>query len=332
MAPNYNLWGALTMKKLISILLLVSMLSLCLAACNGNDETTEDLQQSDAVKYDRAIMLLAEDNYREAYALFSELGNYRDAADYVSHFHFIPSKLVLSDGEMTQEMRTTLNEQNLPKEIFCSFEEDEQLFLTLYFDQNGKLIKTTQPLEGEQEAATNYIYNDNGKLIKIDSYNHKDYTEYTYDDSGKLVKMVYINSNPGKHDIYEYFYNESGLLIKETYRQGPDSKVSVSITYTYDASNKLIKEVHTEAVNTSLSSETQYTYDESERLVKKVQTRANDQQTTSEYFYNEDGVLCEIKETMQDYTFTQKIEYTLVYFECDFPAETKQLLNQMFEM
>ena len=229
------------MKKLVSILLLISMLTLCIAACGGDDNTnngTTTTPLSQQEQYDLALSLLSEAKYSEAYKLFQELGDYEDSKDYVAHFHYIPTKLILSDGETTQGMRTTLNEHNLPKEIFYSFGEDEQLLLTLGFDQNGKLIKTTKPLDGEQEAVTNYIYNDSGKLIKIDSYNHKDYTEYTYDDGGKLVKKVYINSNPGNHDIYEYFYDDNGRLIKETYKQGPNNDVSGYITYTYDTDSK----------------------------------------------------------------------------------------------
>ena len=322
------------MKKLISILLLISMLTLCIAACGGDDNTnngTTTTPLSQQEQYDLALSLLSETKYSEAYKLFQELGDYEDSKDYVAHFHYIPTKLILSDGETTQGMRTTLNEHNLPKEIFYSFGEDEQLLITLGFDQNGKLIKTTKPLDGEQEAVTNYIYNDSGKLIKIDFYNHKDYTEYTYDDGGKLVKKVYINSNPGNHDIYEYFYDDNGRLIKETYKQGPNNDVSGYITYTYDTDNQLIKETYTDTALAFKSTETHYTYDKNGRLVKEEQTGANDRQLTSEYFYNEDGVLCEIKETMPDYTFTEKIEYTLVYIACDLSDETKQFLNdQMF--
>ena len=100
------------MKKIISIFLVLTMLSLSFVGCKLSDkdeensseqtteevttkekETEEDEELSDEekeAKYNEALDLIKSKNYVAARKIFVELGKYKDSKKQLSYFRYVP--------------------------------------------------------------------------------------------------------------------------------------------------------------------------------------------------------------------------------------------------
>ena len=138
------------MKKLISMLLVLAMLLVCFAACTTNDdneeETTEknpqeifldeddededeeedqdeketekpDPSAEDEAKYNQALALIESGDYASAYALFKELGDYKDSATHLGCFYYVATASTYEEEGDSREVTISYNEDNLPSVI-----------------------------------------------------------------------------------------------------------------------------------------------------------------------------------------------------------------------
>ena len=199
------------MKKILSILLLVSMLTICLISCNSKS-------------YKNAFELIDIGEYHAAYEVFCELGNYKDSQKEVTKFHYLPTKIVVEEEiDGVKENRGTItvsfNEQNLPSQAIASTDDGENAILNFTYDENGNLIKRVNTDPDGDKSIYDYTYDEENNLIKAvytDSDGDKSIYDYTFDENGNLIKKVYT-SYAGKKSVYDYTYDENGNLIKEVY-------------------------------------------------------------------------------------------------------------------
>jgi antitoxin component YwqK of YwqJK toxin-antitoxin module len=220
---------------------------LCFASCN-----TSDVKDDREEKYNNAMALINEGKYLEAYEALKALGDYKDAKTQVSYFRYVPTKIdtvtKLEDGAETGSgtINYSYNRKNLLEkfEISSVYSDGttETRNITLTYDDNGKLIHTTE-IYDNVPLNVEYIYDAKGNLIEekvVEADGKQSGSQYTYDEKGNLIKLVVVFSDGSKNET-EHFYDANGNLIKKT-NVGLDFAPAV-IEYTYDATGKQIKKV-----------------------------------------------------------------------------------------
>lgn len=357
------------MKKLISLFLLICLVCLCLISCN--DSTTDtatpntpnssnssnsshsnsspsDPEEKDlGAEYQKALSLIGEGNYKDAYAIFKALGNYEDAETQLAYFHHVPVSSVSKErsDRSTEDLETVystellLNEKHLPVAFLNFFWGDE--YRTAYvYDENDNMIQETQYYpDGSVQATFQYTYNDQRQLIQKehtdeagnrtkteffyhddgllsyelseDSYGMTTETNYTYDDNGLLITVNYADSD-GYSNVSTYTYDDNGTLLCVTYSSSSD--YWEQINYTYNADGLLIKEIYQvkqqfdDFEESVYTLEIVYTYDAG-MLVKESHTDSDGSMQETKYTYDEQGNLKQELFTSSD-GFTDQYDYT----------------------
>ena len=265
------------MKKLLSILLVVSML-ICLSSCG---------------------LFKHKDGQSE-----SPNNNHE-----VEKTHYLPGNIVVTeetDGEKetTKTITISYNEQNLPSQIVV-IDAGSVVEYTIDFtyDKNGNCVKEAYTdSDGETDTAE-YIYDETCKLIKaVYKYNDGNRGEctYTYDNNDNLIKEVEVDSySQGCTHIWDYTYDANGNLVKYLYRHSDSDKAIYYHTYSYDENGNLSEENYYDEDGDSLVFKfaINFTYDENGHLIKEVQTRESETGSeryafyTIDYTYDENGAL-----------------------------------------
>ena len=179
------------MKKIVFILLLLSLLTVLLASCGGETPVTSRIitcqtiaettaasttKDPNDVKYDEAFALIKQGDDEAAYQIFEELGDYRDAKEQLSFFRYVPTK-VLTKNQVygnTTNIEYLYNEKNLP-------------------------VKLTKTID-THTTVYDYTYDDSGNLTET---NHVDNYRivYTYDENQRVSKMtVFYQGTPSYID------------------------------------------------------------------------------------------------------------------------------------
>ena len=335
------------MKKLISLILFSSFLLLSLVSCDLIQYNNGTLQYNDsAIRYTQGKKLIAEERYEEAYAIFKELGDYKDSAEISRRFFYMPMSLSAQSDSQTALARCTLHANNLPSEVTITYPYGGTDKFSFVFDNNGRLT-TLYDIEFEEEAdITCYEYDTNGNLIK-ETTNGIYITEYTYDFSNNLIKQVDISAN-GSRRITDCIYDTSGNLTRKIHSYSDDNVYTIEYTtnYTYDVSGNLIKEVDThynggESVFEytydaagNLIKEVfgnqifDYTYDVSGNLIRKVFTYCGTTEYTRTYTCDAAGNVTELVESSYGNVYKMNIQYKLVLLPFDTSEEIAQLLKK----
>ena len=288
------------MKKFLSLLIVICLLSLSLISCGENR------------KYKEALNLLDEGEYAAAYEILKKLGDYKDSKEILKHFRYVLKEVTYSQTDYTGKVvkdsfsiQYTYNADNL-----LSQKQDGNITTVYTYDETGNLIKS---------------------LLTNSDFSQT--FEYAYDSDGNLLKETFYQRETIFH-IYEYAYDANGNMTQKSYRERRfewDLAPSLQyvIDYTYDANNRLIKKVTTRSeenvstveyvynaqgqlIEESYSSDTHfhYTYDENGNLLKK--TRGN--QTMEEYTYDENGNLIKSETASSAETFPY-YTYEYIYDE-----------------
>lgn len=230
-------------------------------------------------KYKNAMKLIDTGNTQEAYAILTELGDFRDARQLLENFKWVVSKDENPDGFI----RST----------------------EYSYDLQGNCIKKVEISKNGTQDITEYIYDGEGKCTKkvqTDSYGSTTAFDYIYDEQGRLVKQVH-----GTYVFANYTYDEQGNCIKE-------SGWEWSSNYIYDEQGKCVREEH---YGEGYRDIIDYTYDEQGKVIKKVSNDGmyEDSITVTEYFYDENGN-CNIETVKSDNSNDEiivKHEYQFIY-------------------
>ena len=253
------------MKKIVATLLAIATCFL-LCACGNTGGKEDELNETN---YQKALEHIASGEYESAYAIFEELGDYKDAKSQLDKFHFAPTKMMITYGYDSEVIEGSVtadyNDKNLPIKSVATF-DNEDLCIDFTYDESGNIIqeKHLYP-DGENEIYT-YAYDANGNVIEethIDEDGDKYIDSYTYDVNGNVIQHIYTDAD-GDKSIYDYTFDTNGNLIKTVYTSYNGNK---SITdYTYDATGNLIKEVYTDTDGDKDT--TDYSYDENGNIIK----------------------------------------------------------------
>ena len=236
------------MKKVISVILcmmLISTTCLAVSSCDIKQGNTPDPK---AAEYENALVLLANCDYVGAKAAFEALGHYKDAKEYLSKFYYMPISFEydLIDKKGTNDV--AYNSLNLPISE-TTIRSDVQAVSKFVYDDKGNIIEqiTIKNTEADPEISRYvYTYDIDGYLASANYTGYDGYVAaYTfwYDDKGNNTKQIYVDG----YGTYEYLmtYDENGNCAREVFTDADGEQSAYD--YTYDEHGNVVKEVFTDS-------------------------------------------------------------------------------------
>ena len=336
-------------SRLVCAALTFTMTMGSFAACGkGSDET----------KYNDARALIESGEYERAYAVFKELGDYKDSQKYLSRFVYFPTIANYDLHDRSGVMTVELGAYNMPSRMLTVGVEgaedttyikdgvytydsvgnlmkqavtyNETLLAYDYtYDQSNRLIKAEYSIDGVVCAVNDYVYDENGWLVR-ESYAEDGVTVYdyvnSYDANGNQIRCEY-NAPEGDY-VYIYTYNNEGYLVNERGEAPGGLWYTIDSTYT---DGKITQEVYNNNENESYI--TDHTYDNAGNCIREV---TNFSDGTSEIFVQEfdaNGNLTKEELTGTDGTVeTVEWQYALTYLTIDIPDSTMSQILGVFDM
>ena len=286
---------------------------------------------SKEIMYKTAMEALRKSNYTKAQELFTQLGDYKDAKDYLSRFVYIPDTLLRTDvytnGVLTQSTpavhNTTGSGQIFSSDggLLMSTEEsqDHGQVENWYYSGGYMLIKTYRKdgtLFSEKKTPTgggntadyiggyyiSYYYHPDGTLDKDQGEEYL----HAMKQTAKVIDQLNFNGT--------YTYNEAGLLVmyKRNYSWGGQGHYTE--TYTYDEAGRLIK---------------LETVKEGDVFLSPTAALSGQQRTETslkEFRYDEDGnVTYTLQHTV---SYAPGAEPTVVHAETEYTYENGRLIGE----
>lgn len=330
------------MKKVFAIIMTICLMVSVLAACSADPNEA---------KYLKAFELIEQGNYEEAYALFTQLGDYKDAAKEAAYFRYIPTShyVEYSDEEEngTITYTVTLNDRNLIKTVVeeyntgekhtCNFTynefghvirrecSDADGATSLYeatYDEKGNLLNETITDEDGNVSKFDNTYNEKGQLLKVVTTNASDYYlsyTYTYDEEGREIKVV-CEYEDGV-EINETTYDAEGKILKTTWIVEGGEIYSES-DYHYDENGKLLEILFTKEGEES--GFTKMTYNDKDQLIKEYVLYTSNDDYTYTYEYDEHGNIIKTAYTasnIEDGKDVTTSTYKLVYLPFEYTED-----------
>lgn len=293
------------MKKLFAILLMLLLSVTCLASCGE-------------LRYNEAYELIEKGDYKAAYEIFSDLGDYKDAKREASRFHYITTKVVITEemsgeADLLMSVDLSLNGDNLASGYVITYGNGQTAFSDFTYDEQGNLIKTTSREVDGRESTVARAFDEWGRLVKeiiTTSDGLKQINEYTYDEDGKLIKRVYTAPS-GFNTFFSYSYDEHGNRIKEEENAPNGDAVT---RYEYDADGRLIRDIRTSKYGNTAN---EYTYSRRGNLIKK-KIITSGSESVYDYVYGENDTVTKLVITNPDGSrLNLEYSYTFVYIPFD---------------
>ena len=328
------------MKKIILIVVsLILILGLCLplASCNFTNESKETtpVQTTEATKaqdYSKALSLIEEGKYEEAKALFEKLGDYKDSAEYLSKFYYLPAMIyndIIGKGGSYEYF---FNENNLISK-YVVHRDGMDAYCEFFYYENGDIKQQAANINGAKQSFE-YTFNANRKretsIHEIDgvvTYLHS----FKYDENGNEIEFRINDVNGNMVQLITRTFDELGNPIKIEYAFAESEyNYTLNIDYIYNDEGTLVREVcHYE----DGSQETlDYTRDANGNVVKKVLTYEDGDQDIWEYTYDEHGNM--VKEVLTNYKGVVQYvqyEYVLLYLPTGLTPATRLFFTEIFE-
>ena len=259
--------------------------------------------------YDKAKSLIAKGEYKKAYTILAELGDYKDSSDLRKDFTWIAQSEKLTYPNILGEFvtRKELDEKgNCIFQITSSPDSDQSLTENQY-DEKGNCIKRriTDP---ESEREITYSYDYEGEFItemKVTQSGQADIlSKYEYDKNGNCIKTITIM--PGnKENIQTNEYDSKGNKISTVTKTAGGYEETVS--YSYDKNGNCTKK-ETKTKDNEVKETVTNKYDENGNLKKKITKNADGDTETVTYKLDKNGIC--IKETTIDNSGTATTLYS----------------------
>ena len=309
------------MKRIVSICICFCMIfvaSFSLTSCNDLD-------------YKNAIKLLDEGKYEEARDIFFALGDYKDSAEYLANFYYVPTSMNLNLAGRVATFEFTFNSSNLIAKISSVNEGVVEAESAFSYDEHGDMVHV-KITKGDFTETYNYAFLKDG-MFATSVYENSDgymlYHSLIYNENGDLSTQFCWDNAGSFYEAY-YYYNESGELVSQKVQYFAGYSSVYYISYIYDENGRLVKEVcdYEEGYQESL----EYSYDANGRLIKKTLISYDGSQSFYEYAYDVNGN--RISKTLTDSEGTVQTittEYKLVYIPCGVTYGTKDFFTQFFD-
>ena len=352
-------------RKLIRLWAALLAMAVCASvftACNGGkdpgetiEETSEETTQADPreEKYAEAYERLENGDYEAAYALFVELGDYKDAAKEAAYFRYMPvghfDEYVMGEVRDAITYTVTLNDQNLPATVVeeyasglkhtCTFTHNEFGYVTrrecsntegittLYeatYDEKGNLLTEAITTGDGNVSRFDCTYNEQGQLVSVVTTNAPDYYKSytcTYDEEGRVIHAVYVY----EEDTYieETVYDAAGNILKMTWIT-EDGEVDSIYDYKYDEKGRLVEVAFTE--NGEDGGFRRLTYNDKDQVIREHAYYSFGYEYTEDNEYDEHGNVIKVTYAQADtgdgaYNDVTVSTYKLVYLPFDFTED-----------
>ena len=306
------------MKRIIStVLCLLMLFASCVSIVSCGAEN-----QKKADDYATALAKIIDRDYEGAYALFEQLGDYKDSKKYLENFYYMPTFIDFKLSDRAGTIDVLYNEYNLPiKEI--SHREDMDRVTEFEYDETGTVTKQIVTIDGETSSYS-YVYNDIGEY-ETATYEGSDGSgfawRYEYNEKGYKITETYVYQG---EDLYAciYTYDEDDNIIKMDFKSGDEVINTLDITYTFDENGYITKKVcnYSDGVEEIL----EYAYDEQGRRIRCVFEAHDDSVTTFNTTYDENGnVVKQVATNTEGTVETAEYEYKLMYLPLGFTYGTE---------
>ena len=266
----------------------------CFQALGDYKDSTEQIKEAEhalaleaeeakrASAYNEALLFLSESKYEEAYSAFEALGDYKDASEYLSRFHWetkLLSKDSIKDGKKDYRIEYTYSDNLLVRETVTCISGSHYLLDYLISPGNTCYVEYTYDVRGNVEEAC--IFTIGGTKVLV-------YT-YRYDDNNRMIEKtingIYSDVSPSKcFNKYLYTYDENNISVLR-YLDGEDG-VYESYYDEYDEHNQLIRSDYDFQWGKGYTTY-ENTYDDKGRLVKQISNPSGGSAETLEYEYND---------------------------------------------
>lgn len=221
------------MKKVISCLLMLSMLIL-FTACSNDESVISLCTKTEfsggeyiTYEYDENNNLINE-TYHYDEGIFYKIDNRYNEDGILTGYDYWNeySTTVIENDENGHMIKNTcyLNEDN-SVEFFYDYINE--------FDKDGNLLVQTSIYNGQEYSKTEYTYDKDGNCLTEDC-NENDYSyhlEYEYDKDGNIVKETYY-SNDILTSIITREYDKKGRLTSEIYAGG-EGDINYQLAFEY---------------------------------------------------------------------------------------------------
>ena len=327
------------MKKIILIfisLILIFAFCLPLASCNCKEEpketipnqTTLDPKEQDYIK---AFSLIEEGKYEEAKALFEKLGDYKDSAEHLSKFWYLPAWIyndIIGKGGSYEYF---FNENNLISK-YVVHRDGMDGYCEFSYYENGD-IKTQSAYINGATQSFEYTYN---SIRKRDTAVHTIdgvvtyYHSFKYDENGNEIEFRIDDVEGNTVQLITKTYDELGDCIRVEYVfDDPDYNYTMDVEHIYNDEGMLVRQVGRYSYGSQESLD--FTWDANENMIKKVFTYDNGNQNVCEYTYDEHGNM--IKEVLTNYKGVVQYveyEYVLLYLPTGLTDATVLFFTELF--
>lgn len=187
-------------------------------------------------------------------------------------------------------------------------------YLTTYFDESGRTVKTTDSTAGILNTTT-YQYNNQGQLERIltqfgDSLAalQTDDHVWQYDGQGRISKMLRIK-NGKDTSVVSFVLDNTGNVVEE--QETRRFIKEEPFYYYYDAKNRLTDIVRFNKKASRLLPEQMFEYSVNNRLVQRTTIPQNsDQYLIWRYRFNERGLKTREEIFNKEKELTGKVEYS----------------------
>ena len=283
------------MKKIICVFMIVCIIFLCFVSCNPAIHQQAQDESEKQARYNEAFTLIDKGDYTAAYEIFSELGNYRDAKEQLSHFQYVPVKRLITCGDLVIVGEITLNNFNLPIQIedrpsSIVDQTDKQIFNFTY-DKVGNLTQKIVTME-YGSTVYDYTYDKENRLTQevcTFSDGRVNRYQYSYEEQGNLIEKIDYYGD-GSVRVREYQYDSYGKITEESEKYTSDDFIyETKYTRTYDPLGNLTKEIQTHS--DGKTSGFDFIYDNHGNLLKRIHTTYSGAQYTYECAYDVNGNL-----------------------------------------
>ena len=330
------------MKRIILILvslILVFAICLPLASCGifkqttaTTANTTTTTTDENAEDYNEALRLLEQGKYEEAKALFEKLGDYKDSAEYLSKFYYLPA--VINNGIIGKggSYEYFFNENNLISK-YVVHRDGMDGYCEFFYYENGD-IKTQSAYINGATQSFEYTYN---SIRKRDTAVHTIngvvtyYHSFEYDENGNEIVFRIDDVDGNVVQLATRTFDELGNCIRIEYVfDDPDYNYSMDIEHIYNDEGILVRQVARYSDGTQESLD--FTWDANENMIKKVFTNDEGNQNVCEYTYDEHGNM--IKEVLTNYKGVVQYleyEYVLLYLPTGLTFATRLFFTEIFE-
>lgn len=264
------------------------------------------------VQYNKAVQLLEDGKYKEAYYALKDCDGYKDSEELLKNFRIEYEESFGAeydkDGNVTHERKSTYKDhESYTLEI--EYDEDGNVSwkIEYAYDDNGHQTLDSYYArydEYEYFHKSLYEYDSNGKLtqeIRYDADGNviwKYEYEYAYDDKGNETLKIRYDADGNVNWKYEYEYDDKGNKTLEI-QYDADENVNWKYEYSYDdKGNNTLKICYDEDGNVDYKYEYEYDdrgnkaleicYDEDGNVRSKYEYDDRGY-TTFEIHYDEDG-------------------------------------------